>query len=65
MIECFFFIEQDDNEGVVRALCLKCRQQLPKNFPAWFYSGQVGPWTVKCNKCDQIIFLYENKESDL
>lgn len=61
MIECFFFIEKDnenDEEGIVRSLCIDCKMKNP-SFPAWFYSGEVGPWTLVCRKCNTIISLHD------
>ena len=60
MVECFFFIESDSegDDGTVRALCLGCRSKKPKNFRCWFYSGLVGPWTVKCRNCGDVIHLH-------
>jgi len=62
-IECFFYIEPDlDNkdDGIIRALCIECKKKQPKDFPCWFYSGQVGPWNVKCHKCGKVIHLHED-----
>lgn len=66
MIECFFFVESEkDDEGTIRALCLNCKMNhMPSNFPAWFYSGEVGPWTIKCHNCNTIIHFYEETENN-
>lgn len=62
MVQCFFFIERDENddadEGYVRALCADCR----KKGEGWFYDGQVGPWTIKCHRCKKVI--YEKTTTD-
>lgn len=66
MVECFFYIErenEDEIDGIIRSLCVNCKvNKLPKDFPAWFYSGQIGPWTLKCNHCNDIIYLYEETQ---
>jgi len=64
MLDCFFYVEPaesgKEDEATIRSLCIECRQKhFPKEFPTWFYSGQVGPWTVKCRKCDKIIYLHK------
>lgn len=68
MIECFFFVEpghDETDEGTVRALCIDCKMHhMPADFPAWFYSGQVGPWTIKCHNCDTVISLYKEEEEE-
>ena len=66
MIECFFFVErEDDEDGIVRALCLECKMnRLPKDFKAWFYSGQVGPWTVKCYNCGDVIHQHDEESEN-
>ena len=64
MIECFFFVDREnenDGDGTIRALCVSCRMKLPKEFPAWFYSGQVGPWSVTCYNCGNVIHLHEEQ----
>jgi hypothetical protein len=64
MIECFFFIERiDENEddGTVRAICVDCRRNLPKDFPSWFYNGDVGPWTLTCRNCNKVIHLHKEE----
>lgn len=58
IIECFFFIEGTEEDGIVRALCINCKPKY--DISTWFYSGQVGPWTIKCHKCNEIIYLHEN-----
>ena len=62
MVECFFFIENPEQEDLatLRALCMNCRKNYyPPDFPSWFYSGPVGPWDVKCNHCKDLIYKHE------
>ncbi len=61
-MECFFCVQKENEKdpGTIRAICVECKMnRLPKNFQAWFYSGQVGPWTVKCYNCNSVLHLHE------
>lgn len=66
VMDCFFYTERAEKESdnVVRALHVGCRKDhYPKDFEAWFYSGPVGPWDVRCNHCKGFVHRHEKDTS--
>lgn len=67
IVNCFFFLESTsdkEDDGIVRSMCVECRKKLPRDFKAWFYSGKVGPWSLKCNNCNTMIYKHEDQYTE-
>lgn len=67
MSQCFFFVEHlpdDPNpfNGTIRALCVEHGREQKG---AWFYDGQIGPWTVKCYHCGEIIHQHDEDKDEV
>lgn len=51
-INCCFFVDGEEENGIIRSMCLDC-YKVKKT--GWHYRGVCGPWEIKCHFCNKII----------